>query len=201
VGRTVICLRYLGEGDPKEYAEDYLSKERLKTRDEEKAPEDRELYEAFDRGADPVQLLTKYRFKLPFESTEFQLEIVELDRDEIANLKVFDNLIQDGYMKVPGPSSCTNRIGDLASHFLSVGYFSKPYPDPPQAQWTNYHAWVTHPGRSLVGVMAGHRPLIQCIAPDEFQIVDGWGRFLPFEALLQEGFTFGPVESFRASRK
>ena len=140
MGRTVICLRYLGEGDPKEYAEDYLSKERLKTRDEEKAPEDRELYEAFDRGADPVQLLTKYDFKLPYKSTAFRLEIVELDRDEIANLKVFDNLIQDGYMKVPGLSSCPNRIQDLALHFLAVGYFSGPPPNPPHAQWTNYHA-------------------------------------------------------------
>ena len=28
------------------------------------------------------------------------------------------------------------------------------------------------------------------------EIIDGWGRLLPFEALLQEGYEFHPVETF-----
>ena len=34
--------------------------------------------------------------------------------------------------------------------------------------------------------------------PAEYEIVDGWGRLLPFVVLLQQGFLFYPVEIFVA---
>ena len=42
--------------------------------------------------------------------------------------------------------------------------------------------------------------LIECVRPGEYEIVDGWGRLLPFVALLRQGYDFHPVESFVAWR-
>ena len=46
------------------------------------------------------------------------------------------------------------------------------------------------------------RPLIETVAlaEPEYEIVDGWGRLLPFAALLHEGLAFHPFETFLASR-
>ena len=56
-------------------------------------------------------------------------------------------------------------------------------------------------GGSLKDVIAGSQTmLIECVRPGEYEIVDGWGRLLPFVALLRQGYDFHPVESFVACR-
>jgi len=74
-------------------------------------------------------------------------------------------------------------------------------PDPGR-QYQCYWAWRGI-GSLANAIGPGDRPLIEAVELDgnpEYEIVDGWGRLLSFAALVLEGLTFFPFESFLASR-
>jgi hypothetical protein len=95
------------------------------------------------------------------------------------------------------PCPYTRRLEQLADTFIMQGYFNIMWPD---TQSKCYHTWKD---KSLLeGVIeSSERPLIEMTWTGEYEIVDGWGRLLPFTALLQKGFKFYPFECFLATRK
>jgi hypothetical protein len=95
------------------------------------------------------------------------------------------------------PHQYTRKLKELANMFISREYFNSFGPDKQQEYYRKWRA-----ENSLKDVISGpERTLIECVGPGEYEIVDGWGRLLPFAALLQQRYRFYPVESFVAWRR
>jgi hypothetical protein len=93
------------------------------------------------------------------------------------------------------PCPRTRRIGDLANLALQVHYFDTSRSD---TQFRLYSQWR---GRtSIEGIIEEHgRPLIELTWPNEYEIVDGWGRVMAISALINSGLDFYPFECFLAT--
>lgn len=67
----------------------------------------------------------------------------------------------------------------------------------PDTQLKKYTEWKQRPPPQLERAIVGtDRCSMQLISSGQYEIIDGWGRLLPFEALLQQGCEFHPVEAF-----
>ena len=164
-------------------------------------PNDRDALADINAGGDPVQWLQRsYRYKLP-EAKNDVVSIVQIEtREELDGLLVHDYVPCDGWMRARDlvPSPYTRKLGQLARTFLDRGYFATPRSD---RLYLHFRTWRRT--GSLTGVIDPEdRPLIEAVEPAakrEYEIVDGWGRLLPFAALLWEGLAFRAFEAFVAS--
>lgn len=143
-------------------------------------------------------LKEKHDYKLP-RKTNSVVKIARLARDEVAVLLMREDTVnsENKWMRARGlvPDPFTQVLSKLASIALSRGYFTKCQEEDTQLR--KYREWKQRPLPALKDVIASsERCSIQLVAPDQYEIIDGWGRLLPFEALLQEGHEFQPVEAF-----
>jgi hypothetical protein len=93
------------------------------------------------------------------------------------------------------PEPFTQVLSDLACVALNRGYFINCKEQDTQLK--KYTEWKQRPSPQLKGAIVGSdRCSIQLIVSGQYEIIDGWGRLLPFEALLREGYEFHPVETF-----
>jgi len=165
-------------------------------------PNDREALADICDGGDPVKWLKRsYDYKLPRIENDV-MSIVRIEtRQEVESLLVHDYVPRDRWMSARNlvPEPYTRRLGQLARTSLDRGYFTVPRPGDRPYQY--FCAW-SRTG-SLANAIGEDRPLIETVVHAdglEYEIVDGWGRLLPFAALLHTGLALCPFESFLASR-
>jgi hypothetical protein len=153
---------------------------------------------AVERGVDPVRLLQEaHSYKLPRQNNGHVSVVAFINRGEVESLLVHDYMPNDKWMQERGlvPQPLTRQLGILAEICLSRGYFESQRGD---RQIRYFKDWRKR--GSLTNVLsAEERPLIEVTETGEHEIVDGWGRLLPFAALLPEGVPFEPFEAFYAS--
>jgi hypothetical protein len=185
-------MRLLNESTLREYAMQFWRRQRGKL-----DPNDTEALTAIDAGADPVAWLrTRYVYKLPRSHNNSVSIVLMTSRDEVENLLVHDYLPNDAWMRERGlvPQPSTRRLGTIAAACLERGYFSAPRRDQ-QIQY--FEEWAAR--ASLADILGTEeRPLIEAASTDQYEIVDGWGRLLPFAALLIQGMAFEPFQIFLA---
>lgn len=185
-------MKLIKESSLGEYAQHFWNRQRNK-----KNPQDKDALADIEKGGDPRWWLwKKYDYKLPRSDNDI-VAIVSLDdRKEVESLLIHKYMVDDEWMQtsklVPEPK--TRVLRDLAKIAIDRGYFSS-------GCWNNthhlyYRKW-TEKG-SLENVIKGdEKPLIESVGPNEYEIVDGWGRLLPFVALLQK-YPFHSIECFVA---
>lgn len=186
-------MRLVSQSSLREYAEHFWRRQRGKH-----DPNDTETFRAIGAGGEPVALLrSRYDYKLPRVHNDSLSILLVTSRQDVEDLLVHDYLPNDAWMRERGlvPQPFTRRLGDLAAICLERGYFSAPRGDRQIRYFTEWHA-----RGSLAGVLSTEeRPLIEATESSGFEIVDGWGRLLPFSALLRQGLPFAPFEVFLAS--
>lgn len=93
------------------------------------------------------------------------------------------------------PEPYTRRLRNLAKTFLDRRYFDINGSDKQQIY---YYRWRENVSLENVFNDLTEKPLIEYVGSEEYEIVDGWGRLLPFVTLLIEGHPFHPVDCFVA---
>jgi hypothetical protein len=176
-----------------EYARHFWARQETKN-----DPKDRDALADIKAGGDPVsQLGRRHDYKLPHRDNTV-VRIVLLDQKDIENLFIHDYMPGDDWMRIRGlvPDPYTRKLWDLAGMFIKRGYFHGKWIDRQREYYDNWKC-----KGSLQDVIAGpERTLIQCVRQEEYEIVDGWARLLPFTVLLQQGYQFQPIETFVAWR-
>lgn len=154
-------------------------------------------------GIDPLRQLSLpreqggHRYKLPSDLDK-PVKIAILDQNDVEALLIHDYMMHDRWMTdrllVAAPPSRVLR--DLAQIAIAGGYFQ-------DARWRwdkqvqHYYKWQGQ-GFLANAITGDEKVLIECMAPEQFEIIDGWGRLLPFMALMLQGYQFQPVECFVA---
>jgi hypothetical protein len=190
----------------REYAFNYYHKEIHEKGN--KKPSVLRAWAAIEAGEDPVEWMRKsnddggFKYKLPLEKNDFVVVALLTLKEEVESLLIHDYMLdevsEDGKwirdrVKVPKP--ITRRLKNLTTLFVNQGYFenSKWKAD---RQYKNYHSWKQRD--TLDGILRDReKPLIEYVGVGEYEIIDGWGRLLPFVALLEE-FSLHPIEAFVA---
>lgn len=149
------------------------------------------------QGNNPTEMLESYyEYKLPRPENRV-VRIVLLNKDEVEKLMIHEYMINDCWMKerdIEIKTGCQN-LKDLAVAFLEQGYFKGNWDD---TQIKCYRKWKEE--KSLERKISGtNRIFIERVERNMYEIVDGWGRLLPYIALVHEGSHFYPVETFVAS--
>jgi hypothetical protein len=176
-----------------EYAHLFWKRQRAK-----KNPQDRDALADIEKGGDPLRWLVDiYPYKLPHPCNR-AVRLARLDQEEVESLLVHDYMPRDRWMQDRGvvPEPYTRRLKNLANTFIQRGYFDICWDDKQQIY---YREWKAK--GSLENVFnESEKTLIECVQSGDYEIIDGWGRLLPFVALLQQGYQFYPVECFVASK-
>jgi hypothetical protein len=152
-----------------------------------------------EAGEDAYKWLKeKHHYKLPSDHNSV-VKIARLTREQVGALNMRKDTVDSNnpWAKSRGlvPDPFTQVLSELATMALSRGYFINCQED--DGPLKNYRNWKQKPRPALKEVVTGaERCSIQHVLPDHYEIIDGWGRLLPFEALLQEGYEFHPVEVF-----
>jgi hypothetical protein len=144
-------------------------------------------------------LREKHPYKLPRSHNDHVSVVAFIGGGEVENLLVHDYMPNDNWMQERGlvPQPFTRRLGTLATICLERGYFASQRGDR-QIQYFN--GWRQR--GALADVLSvDERPLIELTETGELEIVDGWGRLLPFAALLLQGLPFESFQAFYASPK
>ena len=149
------------------------------------------------QGSNPTEMLRRHhQDKLPRPENKM-IQIVLLNKEEVENLLIHEYMINGPWMikrKINIETGC-RKLKDLAVSFLEQGYFNGDWDD---TQIKCYRKWKKE--ISLKGkITESNKTFIQQVKADMYEIVDGWGRLLPYVALIKEGFEFHPVETFLAS--
>jgi hypothetical protein len=188
-------MKIVRESSLLEYATEFWKKQSAK-----KDPRDPPAFEAIEKGESPISVLARcYRSKLPSEENKY-IDVAVLDSpSEIHSLILYDSPAKDCWMQcrnlVPDPFS--PRIDRLAATFLERPRL--PSFDYGALQ-KNFERWKSL--NTLDGAISSQEhPLIEESSDGAFAVIEGFGRFLPFSALLQSGLQFVPVECFVAFRK
>lgn len=184
-------MKIINKSTLDEYAHVFWKRQQIKNN-----PKDKEALDNINNGGNPIDWLRReYSFKLP-RWHDVVIQIAELEQEEVENLLIHDYMPCGQWMKdrcvVPDPY--TRKLKELAKMFVYRGYFDRVERDTQQIYFCSWKG-----KGSLENVMPStEMPLIECIGPGTYEIVDGWGRLLPFVALLQEGYKFYPVKCFVA---
>ena len=183
-------MNVIRESSLQEYATQFWKRE------EKKNPSHPALPSIRQRN-NPIEILKEHHdYKLPRPENNV-VRIVSLNREEVDRLLIHGYMVNDEWMIGRGikiETRCRN-LKDLAIAFLEQRYFWGSWND---TQIECYKVWKSR--CSLENAITdSKRTLIERVGQDVYEIVDGWGRLLPFVALLQEGYDFSPIETFVAS--
>ncbi|GBE04928.1 hypothetical protein BMS3Abin10_00547 [bacterium BMS3Abin10] len=187
-------MKTVSQSSLRKYANHFW--QRQKAKDD---PKDKIAIEDIEKGADPVPWLRDlYSYKLPHHKNGIINIVIFESRQEVENLLIHEYMLCDDWMRernlLPPPDTTT--LGGLARTFLDRGYFSVPRND---RHYRYFHNWQSIGSLNNV-ISREERPLIEAVGDGKHEIVDGWGRLLPFVALLHKGLAFHPFESFLASK-
>jgi hypothetical protein len=148
--------------------------------------------------SNPVACLQEHhKFKLPYIENG-RMRIARLNRDDIERLLIHDYMPSGQWMKDHGlvPDPYTRNLKELADVVVKRGYFERlESKEVPQA---HYREWQSR-GTLRNAISCEDRVLIECAGRGEYEIVDGWGRLLPFMALVISGYDCFDVEAFVAT--
>lgn len=187
-------MEIVGESSLKEYAKNFWERQKTK-----KESNDSVALANIERGDDPLKWLRDmYSYKLPRLCND-TVKIAKLNKEDVESLLIHDYMPNDKWMQerkvVPEPY--TRRLKNLADTFINRGYFDATnWVGDKQKKY--YNEWKER--HSLRNVFS-EKPLIECVGAGDYEIIDGWGRLLPFVVLLNQGRSFQPVECFVALRK
>lgn len=157
-----------------------------------------DAFQAVYWGEDPALWLGNlHPYKLPACRERCVVDVERLERSDLENLVIPGRLLDDKWFTIEArivPNPRSNRLFDLARTANERDYFSKNYD---HTQIKCHRQWR---GRgSLDGAITEDTmPLIELKESGEYEIIDGWGRLLPYEALVQRGFCYAPVPVFVA---
>jgi hypothetical protein len=184
-------MKLLRESSLKEYAKQFWERQRNKaTLDDQPALQD------IDVGGDPISwLVDLYPYKLP-KPCNVIVQIVMIETlSEAERLLLHHRNINDEWMVKRGlvPSPKTRRLGKLVATALERNYFQT---GENGTQLKIYKEWRD---KKTVSGLMNERPLIEMTWPNEFEIVDGWGRLGALLALVRNDCSFEPFECFAAS--
>jgi hypothetical protein len=195
-GRQGRRLELVRESSLEEYARHFWSRQERK-----EAARDREPLDDIALGGDPVWWLGKtYPSKVPRSENDL-VRVVRLNREEVEAIRLPGYALDDRWMELHGlvPVPRSTRMADLAARALEQGFFQETRPRLRSSQHSYYDEWK-RAGYLREALDGRDLPLIQRVRPGEYEIVDGWGRFLPFAALMLEGLPFAAVITFAADR-
>jgi|GEM_PF-2733201 len=190
-------MKVIRESSLEEYAE--LFWKRQKKKDD---PNDAEALRDIERSKDFVGwLVNLYPYKLPKPYND-NIQLVKItSSEEMYRFSIHEYMIADKWMVdrclVPCPK--IGRLGVLAVTSLERGYFETKRDD---TQIKVFNNWKDQ--SSIKGVIIGEEhgyPLVEMTWPDEYEIVDGWGRLHAMSALVNKGLSFQPFECMVATRK
>ena len=178
-----------------EYANLFWKRQKAKRTDN-----DRKALDDFDAGVNSVGwLVNLYPYKLPqLYNNEIQLVKIEAST-EVDRFLIHHYMITDAWMVERCLVRCpkSRRLGDLAATSLESGYFDTGRPD---TQIEVFNKWKER--SSIEGLIEEYGyPLVEMSWPNEYEIVDGWGRLHAISALLKKGLSFQPFDCFVATRK
>ena len=149
-------------------------------------------------GANPLAKLLKcHDYKLPFKNINADVVLVNLDRTDIAGLIIHGSMAPDDWMRqnlTSVPEPFPRRLDDLAALFLQDGFFDRNSRQGGGTQARLF--WQSSKAGRPVHI---DRTMIQQNVDGSLEIVDGFGRLLAYEALLQRGYDFRVIDSFLAS--
>jgi hypothetical protein len=186
-------MRLIRKSAVTEYAQHFWRRERGKM-----DPNAKLTFQALDAGEDPVTLLKEcHRYKLPRQHNICFSVVAITSREEVDGLLFHAYALRDEWTKERGlvPEPFTQRLGELAAMCLDRGYFTSSRND---RQIRHFNQWKER--GTLAGVIdANEMPLIEALDTCKYEIVDGWGRLLPFSALLAQGMPFEPFQVFLAT--
>jgi hypothetical protein len=188
-------MKTVSQSSLREYANHFW--QRQKAKDD---PNDKQALSDIEAGADPVKCLKdSYPYKLPHHDNNILSIVLFESRQEVENLFIHKYMLCDNWMRernlVPPPD--TRTLGGLARTFRDRGYFTEPQNNRDR-QYRDFHDWQSKESLNNV-ISREERPLIEVVGDGKYEIVDGWGRLLPFVVLLQIGLAFHSFESFLAS--
>lgn len=149
-------------------------------------------------GGDPVGWLANiYPYKLP-RPTNSRIRIATLEAPEdIGAVLIHEGMLKDEWTTTRCLTPCpkSRRIADMVTTALERKYFDT---DRDDTQIKLFNHWKTKD--TLTGFIDDNSlPLIELTWPNQFEIVDGWGRLHAFLALVRLGKPFSPVQAFIAS--
>jgi hypothetical protein len=183
-------MRIVHKSSPEEYATQFWHRE-------EKKNQNHPALTLIRQGSNPIDMIKKYEYEYKLPRPENRVvRIMLLNKEEVENLLIHEYMINDPWMRERGikiENGC-RKLKDLAVAFLEQGYFNGTWDD---TQIKCYRQWKKE--TSLKGKIAeSNKTFIEQVKADMYEIVDGWGRLLPYVALIKEGFEFHPVETFMA---
>lgn len=188
-------MKIICESSLEEYANSFWERQKTK-----KDPSDRNALADIKKGGDPLRWLRDmYPYKLPHLCNDV-VKIAKLDKEDVESLLIHYYMPRDQWMQKRGvvPEAYTRRLKNLADTFISRGYFDTHWEDDKQQKY--YNEWRKK--HSLENVFNGsEKPLIEYVGSGDYEIIDGWGRLLPFAVLLNQEYAFYPVECFMALGK
>jgi len=161
-------------------------------------PNDVPALQNITAGGDTVAWLANlYPYKLPQPyNALIQVAVIE-SAAEAERLMIHDYMIKDNWMidrcLIPCPKS--RRLGDMVTTAIARKYFETDWSD---TQVRIYKEWCDKTTtRGLI--RDDGLPLIEMTWPNEFEIIDGWGRLHALLALVKKGLSFEPFKCFVAS--
>jgi len=186
-------MKLLRDSNLKDYAQLFWQRQKQKA-----SADDQPALLDINSGGDPVGwLVNLYPYKLP-KPCNRTIQVVSVDGpSEIDRFLIHDYMIRDNWMVdrclIPCPKS--RRLGDLVTTAITRKYFLETGDD---TQIKIYQEWA---GKRTIGGIISRlgSPLIEVTWPNEFEIVDGWGRLHAISALVRSGLLFEPFECFVAS--
>jgi hypothetical protein len=172
-------------------ADDYLLS--FWTRQEEKSKREGWQEEIPPPEKRKETLLANYRSKFPFEGKrEATWHICQISTaEELEQLWMHKH---DSWLENHGLWRGSNWLGDLVRAALETGFF-KNKNNQHESPYKNYHRWRD---TELHGQLDGHEKPCLVEEDNHIDICDGFGRLLPYLALVYEGKQFFPFKAYWA---
>ena len=153
-------------------------------------------------------ILRSWPYKFPHKiNIEFMWHICRIEtQDELKNLwthKRGDWLEKHGLWQDSGMYGVTlagekkqrQNLESYANKAIETIFF-EPRRYPNTGQYKNYYNWKD---KSLEGVLSGHEKPMLVQHEEYIDILDGFGRLLPYLVLILQGAVFFPFEAYFAT--
>lgn len=138
-------------------------------------------------------LLEKWPSKFPFRGErEATWHICEISRvEELEQLWMHKH---EDWLEKRGLWRGSHWLCDLTKTALEIGFFKEKKNDD-TGQYKNYYRWK---GKELHGQLNGHEKPMLVEEDNHINILDGFGRLLPYLAMVYEGKQFFQFETYLA---
>ena len=186
-------MKFVRSSSLQEYARKFWVRQTCKATED-----DRPALNDIRNGGDPIKWLANiYPYKLP-NPRNSRIQILTIESvTEAEGIFIHFKMLTDAWTtdRCLKPCPKSRRIGDMVTTALKRGYFDS---DRSDTQLKLFKKWSSK--NSLDGFFGEQNlPMIELTWPDQYEIVDGWGRLHAYLALVRAGLPFLPFSSFVAS--